>query len=191
MYKHMRILITLGAVLVLLLGNLLGGNVNKASALSFDFTYTSGDTVESGYVNVDTANFEALLTNTGTEIDSYLVTLTKSPSTPSEWTWELCAGGVCNDMMTEAVAYLEPGWNEEEYLNVDLTVSGQGTFTLTAQSYGNPGLKVSKSINFLVYAYEQGPVTDRWGMMVLISLLLISGLYLIRRRLAPARKRSK
>jgi hypothetical protein len=189
MNKHMRILITLGAVLVLLTSGFVGGSASKASALSFDFTYTSDDTVESGYVNVDQANFEALLTNTGTEIDSYLVTLTKSPTTPTEWTWELCAGGVCNDMMTQAVAYLEPGWEDAEYLNVDLTVSGQGKFTLTAQSYGNPGLKVSKSINFVVYAYDQGPVTDRWGMMALVSLLLISGLYLIRRRLAPARQR--
>jgi hypothetical protein len=189
--KHVQILCTVGAVLVLLAGSLFVGNVKEASALSFDFTYTSDDTVESGYVNVDQANFEALLTNTGTEIDSYLVTLTKSPTTPTEWTWELCAGGVCNDMMTQAVAYLEPGWEDAEYLNVDLTVSGQGKFTLTAQSYGNPGLKVSKSINFVVYAYDQGPVTDRWGMMALVSLLLISGLYLIRRRLAPARQRRK
>jgi hypothetical protein len=186
--KTARILCSLGAILVLLTTGFLGGNASRAEALSFSFTYTSDDTTESGHVNLDQANFQALLTNTGTEIDSYLVTLTKSPTTPTEWTWELCAGGICQDMMTQVVAYLEPGWQDLEYLNVDLTAVGNGKFTLTAQSYGNPGLKVSKSINFFVYAYDGGPVTDRWGTLALVSLVLISGLYLMRRRLIPAKR---
>ena len=189
--KHMRIAITLGAVLVLSGAALVGGGVNQARALSYNFTYTADDTSQWGYVNEDTLAFEALLTNTGTQIDSYLVTLTKTPGTPTEWTWELCAGGVCADMMTQGVAYLEPGWEDEEFLNVALTVPGKGTFILTAQSYNNPGTKMTKSVHFLVDARERGPVTDRWGMMILVSLLLISGLYLIRRRLSPAGQRHR
>jgi hypothetical protein len=185
--KHVRILCTLGAVLVLLAGGFSGGSVSKASALSFDFTYTASDTSQWGYAGEDTLTYEALLTNTGTEIDSYLVTLTKTPGTPTEWTWELCAGGVCQDMITQAVAYLEPGWQDDEFLNVALTVVGKGTFILTAQSYNNPATKMTKSIHFVVDSRPRGPVTDRWGVLALVSLLLLSGLYLIRRRLIPAR----
>jgi hypothetical protein len=190
MHRQRQALVAFGAVVILVLfgGSLLGKGEGVAQAQTYDFTYTSDDTVESGIVD-DTAGFQALLTNTGTAIDSYLVTMTKSPTTPGDWTWELCAGGVCEDMMTQAVAYLESGWEDPQFLNVALASAGQGKFTITVESYGNPGTKLTKSITFLMSAYEQGPVTDLWGMIVLVTLIVASGLYLMHRRLRLARQR--
>lgn len=190
MSRHMRMSVILGAAVILVLfgGALLGSGEGVALAQDYAFTYTSDDTVEIGYVG-DVVSFEATLTNTGTEIDSYLVTLTRHAPTPTEWTWELCAGGACEDNIYEAVAYLEPGWVDEQYLNVDLTVSGQGSYTLDVESYGDPDFKLSKPITFFIHAYEQAPVTDFWGMIVLVMLMLTSGLYLLHRKLRPARQR--
>ncbi len=189
MPRHMRMSVIVGAAVILVLfgGAFWGAGEGTALALDFAFTYTSDDTVETGYVG-GVVGFEALLTNTGTEIDSYLVTLTRNAPTPTEWTWELCAGGTCEDNIYQAVSYLEPGWTDEQFLNVDLTVSGQGSYTLDVESYGNPDAKLSKSITFLIHAYPQGPVTDFWGMIALVTLIAASGLYLIHRRYRPARQ---
>ncbi|NIN01646.1 MAG: hypothetical protein GTO24_27175, partial [candidate division Zixibacteria bacterium] len=186
-----RTLLTLGAVgLFVFFGSMLAGRSEVAAEpLSFDFTFTSEETVKVATV-WDTVYFYALLTNTGTEIDSYAVTLTENPPTPEEWWVQFCAGGVCWDTtITMANSYLEPGWEDHVELRIIPRTAQQGNFTITVDPYLNPA--ASKSITFLLNAHEDGPVTNQWGLIILTSLILISGLYLMLRRYRLARQTSR
>jgi uncharacterized membrane protein len=187
MYAYVRTLAALSAVVLLVLFAGTLADQGKAWA-QFDFTFTSQETVLVITVG-DTAMFYAILENTGSEIDSYYVTLTENPPTPEEWWVEFCAGGVCWDSTISAAnSYLEPGWTDQVELHVLARTAEQGDFTITVDSYLNPGAKMTKSINFLMSAHEQGPVTDQWGLIILTMLILMSGLYLMYRRLKLAKQ---
>jgi hypothetical protein len=199
MHAYLRTAATLGAIVwLVLLGSALTdcGQVS-AEPLTIDFTFTSADTVEVTTV-WDTVRFEALLTNTGTEADSYLVTLTENPPTPEDWWRELCAGGLCWDtLLTSSKIYngeflppLPASQTDNFLLDIIPRSSGQGSFTITVESLGNPGVKLTKSLTFLLSAQgePQAPVTGTWGTIILASLIFTSGLYLIYRRLKPARQ---
>jgi hypothetical protein len=189
--QRMQKLKILGAVVCILFGGtFLGMGGSLVMAQTYDFTWTCDDTMETGNVD-DTVEFEMVLTNTGTETDNYQITLTKNPSTPDEWNWELCAGGECNWGMTETVAYLEPGWIDEQFLHVALNVSGTGSFTMTVENSGKSGTKRIEYKTLVVRSNVQAPATSRWGMMILVLFILTSGLYLIRRKFALARQSSK
>ena len=200
MHACMRTLATLEAIVFLVLfGSVLTdrGEV-VAEPLSFDFTFTSAETVKVAAV-WDTVTFEALLTNTGTEADSYLVTLVENPPTPEDWWREFCAGGQCPIDSTvtsmkifngEFLPPLPPSQSNDVTLDVIPRSAGQGNFTLTIESLSSPGAKLSKSLTFLLGAQgePQAPVTGYWGMIILASLILASGLYLSYRRLKPAKQ---
>ena len=191
MHRFRRISLTVGTIaLFVFFGNMLFGQGDvEAEPRGFDFSFTSENTVKAAAV-WDTVHFFALLTNTGTEIDSYAVTLTENPPTPEEWRVQLCAGGICWDTtITMANSYLEPGWEDNIELRIIPRTAQQGSFTITVDPYLNPA--ASKSITFLLSAHEQGPVTDRRGLIILTSLILISGLYLMLRRYRLARQTSR
>ena len=191
MFRYGRPLVTLGAVVlfVLLGGMLTGQGKVLAEPLSFDFTFTCDETVKVASV-WDTVQFQALLTNTGTEADSYRVTLVENDPTPEDWWREFCAGGVCPESTVTSIKIftgdpfppLPPGQTNDITLDVIPRSAGQGNFTMTVESLSNPGLKLTKSLTFLLSAHEQIPVTDQWGLIILIMLILASGLYLMYRR---------
>jgi hypothetical protein len=190
---------TIGAVALLVLfgGLLTDQNEALAEPLTIDFTFTSDETVKVAAV-WDTLRFDALLTNTGTEADSYLVTLIENPPTPEDWWREFCAGGQCpiDSLVTsmkifngEFLPPLPPTQTSDVYLDVISRSPGQGNFTMTIESLSSPGVKLTRSLTFLLSAQgPQAPVTGNWGMIILASLLLASGLYLAYRRLKPARQ---
>jgi hypothetical protein len=200
MHAYLRTPATLGAmVLLVLLGSVLTdcGQVS-AEPLTIDFTFTSDETVKVVAV-WDTVRFDALLTNTGTEADSYLVTLIENPPTPEDWWREFCAGGQCpiDSLVTSMKIYngdflppLPPTQTSDVYLDVIPRSAGQGKFFMTIESLSSPGVKLTKSLTFLLSAEgePQAPVTGNWGMIILASLILASGLYLTYRRLKPTKQ---
>lgn len=192
MYSYTRALLTLGAAFVLVwFGTMLTGQGKALAApQDFDFTFTSEDTVEVGVIG-DTTIFFALLENTGTQIDSYAVTLVENPPTPEDWWREFCAGGTCWDStITFAYSYLEPGWQDHVELRVMPRSAGDGNFTITVESQLNPGVKMTKSITFIMTVHEpgEGPVTDQWGLIILATLIVASAVYLMYRRYRLARQ---
>jgi|GEM_PF-1295936 len=200
MYALSRALMTIGAVaLLVLFGGLLTDRDQAfAEPLTIDFTFTSDETVKVAAV-WDTLRFDALLTNTGTEADSYLVTLIENPPTPEDWWREFCAGGQCpiDSLVTsmkifngEFLPPLPPTQSSDVYLDVIPRSAGQGNFTITIESLSSPGAKLTRSLSFLLSAQgePQAPVTGTWGMIILASLIFASGFYLIHRRLKPARQ---
>ena len=154
----------------------------------FDFTYTSDDTAELGLLG-DTTTFYMTLTNTGTEADSYVVSLTENPPTPTQWLTWFCSGGICHDTtVTVDTVYLDTAQQDLQYLEIaPKDIPGEANVTMTVTSLGNPEL--SQSITFLLVVRGQIPVTDRWGLLILISLLFVAGFYLILKRLKPAKVR--
>lgn len=200
MYAHTRTLTTIGAVVVLVLfgGVLTDRGGVFAEPLSFDFTFTCDETVKVA-ATWDTLRFQAALTNTGTEADSYLVSLAENPPTPEDWWREFCAGGVCpiDSLVTSFKIFngdflppLPPGQiDSTTYMDVIPRSAGQGNFTLTIESLSSPGVKLSRSLTFLLSAHEQqAPVTNTWGLIILATLIIMSALYLMYRRLKPARQ---
>ncbi len=190
MFRYRHPLVTLGAaVLFVLLGGMLTGQGKVlAEPLSFDFTFTCDETVKVASV-WDTVAFYPALTNTGTEADSYFVTLTEN-DTPEEWWVRLCVGGRCRDSLVTSVWIwtaedpwpLDSGWTDSMELHVLPRTAGQGNFTMTVESGSSPGVKLTKSITFLLSAHEQIPVSNQWGLIILPVLIVTSGLYLIYRR---------
>jgi hypothetical protein len=160
-----------------------------ADTKDYAYTFTPGDTVKVASVG-DSVEFYANLENTGSDPDSFLITLTENPPTPEEWWVELCAGGTCWDTtVTTANSYLEFGWVDSIQVHIKVRTSGTGSFTLTTESYGNP-VDV-KSVTFLLTAHEQGPVTNHRGIIVLSLLIVASAIYLMHKRYRPARQTSK
>lgn len=200
MYAYVRTLATLGAIVFLVLFGSVLTDCSEvvAEPLSFDFTFTCDETVKV-VAAWDTVRFQALLTNTGTEADSYLVSLAENPPTPEDWWREFCAGGVCpiDSLVTSFKIFngdflppLPAGQTDTPYLDVIPRSAGQGNFTMTMESLSSPGAKLSRSLTFLLRAEgdPEAPVTGNWGMIILACLVLASGLYLMYRRLKPARQ---
>ncbi len=189
MYRYTRALITGGVVVLLvLLGGIFTGQGKAiAEPLDFDFTYTCDETVKVATV-WDTVQFKSFIANIGTEADAYDIYLTENPPTPQEWWVRVCvgivgSGGFCWDTLdTQGEMDLEPA--DTGFIDLDIIprTEGQSNITITVESRGNPGVKLTKSITFILSAHEQAPVTNRWGLIILILLLLTSGLYLGYRR---------
>ena len=160
--------------------------VPEAKAMSYAFTYTSSDTDEVETL-WDTTIFQSVLKNTGTQDDNYAILMTKNPPTPYHWLIFFCSGGVCHPpAVTVDTVFLAAG--DSDIILVEMSprvIYGNGSATITVTSQGNLS---SKSKTFLLDCHTGGvPVTNRWGLFILISLLLVTGFYLIWRRLRLAR----
>ena len=165
-------------------GYLTGGSEAYAEVMDFSFTYTAAETLELGSFG-DTTIFESLLENTGTDADTYEIVMTVNSPTPPEWYVALCSGGVCHGNMADTI-YLPA--SEQDYIFVEVgpeDIPGEASVTVTVTSWGNPAL--SESVTFHLAVHGGIPLTDRWGLLILISLIFASGLYLILRRLRPVR----
>lgn len=159
----------------------------EAKAMSYTFTYTSSDTEETDTLG-DTTTFQMTLQNTGTEADSYVVTMIKNSPTPSQWIIYFCSGGICHPAsVTQDTVFLNPGAQDLQFLDMTSRyVCGEGSVTMRVTSIKSTGL--TKQITFLLHVHTDCvPVTNRWGLFILISLLLVTGFYLIWRRLRLAR----
>lgn len=186
MNRYLHVLMTLGlAVLLILLEGVLGhqGEV-RAEPLDFNFTYTSDDTVE--FARVETSvKFQSLLTNTGTEADTYDIYLTENPPTPEEWWVGVCfyPDVYCWDTtQTHEWWYLESAQWVQIELEVLPRTAAKGSFTFTVVSRGNPGVKLTKSLTFHLTAAGEAPLIQRWGLVIMAMLILTSGFYLMYRR---------
>lgn len=191
MYNHSRILLIFGIVFALISFGIMFIGQDQAVADTKDYasTLTPGDTVKVAAVG-DSVEFYANLENTGSDPDSFLITLTENPPTPEEWWVKLCAGGTCWDTtVTSANSYLEFEWVDSIQVHIKVRTAGQGSFTITSESYGNP-VDV-KSVTFLLTAHEQGPVTNHWGIIILALLIITSAIYLMYKRYRLARQTSK
>lgn len=165
-------------------GYITGGSEIYAEVMDFSFTYTAAETLELGSFG-DTTIFESILENTGTDADTYEIVMTVNSPTPPEWYVALCSGGVCHGNLADTI-YVPAG--EQEYILVEVgpeDVPGEASVTVQATSWGNPTL--TESITFHLVVHGGIPLTDRWGLLILISLIFASGFYLILRRLRPVR----
>ncbi len=183
MNRNKNFWLTLGALLVVLLLNLFVGQRAQAELYSFDFTY-SGDSLNACRVG-EQVQFVSKITNTGTQADSFYVSLYEYPSTPADWWREYCTGPFCGDSTTTLIAInLNP--TEEALVLLDALPrsEGQGEWKITVQSkYGG----VSKFLNFYLTA-RQTPVTSPWGLIILILLIMTSSMYLAYRKLSRVRQ---
>jgi hypothetical protein len=162
----------------------------QAEPMSFDFTYTTNDSTDTVGVLGDTLTFRSRLTNTGTEADSYVVTMITKPPTPSSWVIYFCSGGVCHPpSVTQDTVFLPAGEWDSIYVDINPRFCcDDAKVTIRVTSIKSPGL--TKSINFFLHVEclpECIPLTNRWGLFALIILISISGFYLIWRRLKPAK----
>lgn len=159
----------------------------EAGIFNFAFTYTSADTEETAPLG-DTIEFTSILTNTGSDSDNYVITMTENSPTPPEWIIYFCSGGICHPP-TDTIATLGLGAGKTSYIFLDIgsrLICGDASVTMTVKSLGDPGLK--KSITFLLHVHtECTPVTNRWGLVILVSLLFAAGFYLIWKRARLAR----
>jgi hypothetical protein len=155
----------------------------QAEPISYSFTYTCSDTDSVGTMGNMTI-FASKLTNTGTDADSYVVTMIKNPPTPPNWLIFFCCGGVCNPpTVTQDTVFLSPSEWDSIYVDImPRVLCGDASVTMRVTSIKSPGS--SKSITFLLYAHSEAicPVTNRWGLFILISLLFLAGFYLILKR---------
>jgi hypothetical protein len=171
--------LVLGAMVVMVLvGNLFIGQEAKAALYSFDFTY-SGDSLNACRVG-EPAQFLSHIRNTGTQTDSFFVSLYEYPSTPADWWREYCAGPFCGDSTTTLIKInLNPSEDALVILDVLPRSAGEGIWKITVQSKYGGG---NKFLHFYLIA-RQTPVTSEWGLIILILLMLISAVYLTYRKL--------
>jgi uncharacterized membrane protein len=149
------------------------------------FTYTTPSTQKTVCIG-DTTQFNSTLTNTGSVADTYDIDRIEKPPTPADWWMRFCSGGICWDsLVTHAEVSLNPAESDQIDLDILPRLAGTGNVTMRITSQSNPSLK--DSITFILHASEECPVTDRWGLLVLVSLIFVSGLYLIFKRLRPAK----
>ena len=176
-------LLILGALVFLVLfGQFFTGPEAKAS---FDFTYTASDTMR-GCIVGDMIQFLSLIKNTGTQADSYMVILSELPPTPQDWWSQLCTGGFCVDtLINHRTIYLTSQETDVTYMEVEPRSDGQGKWQISVQSKGN---SVTKTKTFLLRARQQGPVTNEWGQIILILLILTSATFLLYRKLKPVKQ---
>jgi hypothetical protein len=148
---------------------------------SVSFTYTAPVTQKSVCVG-DTTEFTSTLKNTGTQSDTYDVDKIEKPPTPVGWWLRFCAGGVCYDSNTiHAEVSLDPNESTDILLDILPRTAGTGNVTMRITSQANPSLK--DSITFVLNTQEPCPVTNQWGLVTLMVLILGSGFYLIFRKL--------
>jgi hypothetical protein len=165
-------------------GYITGGPEADAGVMDFSFTYTAEETLIVGSFG-DTTIFESILENTGTDADTYEVVMTVNAPTPPEWYVALCSGGVCHGNMADTI-YVPAG--AQDYIFVEVgpeDTPGEASVTVSVSSYGEVSLMDSLTFHLVVHGGI--PLTDRWGLLILISLIFASGLYLILRRLRPVR----
>jgi hypothetical protein len=176
-YKNSWLTIGAMAVLVLLM-NLFVEQEAHAALYSFNFTY-SGDSLNSCRVG-EKVQFVSQITNTGTEADSFYVSLYEYPTTPADWWREYCAGPFCGDSATTLISInLNPSEQALVLLDVLPRSAGQGIWKITVESkYGG----VSKFLHSYLTA-RQTPVTSEWGLIILILLIITSAMYLMYRKL--------
>lgn len=129
-------------------------------AAGFAFTFACGETLKIDET-WDTVTFDPLLANTGSEADSYLVTVSEKPPTPEEWWVRLSCWGVCWDTTITTVRIytddpLQPMQTDQMHLDVIPRTAGQGNFTINVESLSMTSLKLSKSLTFLLNAYLCG-----------------------------------
>jgi len=161
---------------------LTGTKETQAGLTSFDFTYTSSDTTDTVLTLGGIKTFSSTLTNTGTEADSYIVTMIKNQPIPPQWIIDFCSGGVCHPpSVFKDTVYLSAGEHDNPYVEITpLSCCGDAKITMRVTSIKSPGL--SKSINFFLHADCEPscvPTTNHWGLLILITLLCASGFYLI------------
>jgi hypothetical protein len=180
MNRHKNYWLALGMLLALVLwGNPFAGSEAKAARYSFDFTY-SGDSLLACQVG-EQVQFVSRITNTGTDADSFYVSLFEYPSTPADWWREYCAGPFCGDSTTTLITIkLNPSEVGLVLLDAKPRSAGQGVWKITVQSkYGG----TTKFLHFHLTA-RQGPVTSPWGLIILILLIITSAMYLMYRKLS-------
>lgn len=179
-YKHTWLV--LGALLVLfVVGQLFTGHEAFAS---YSFNYTASDTVKTSTVG-DTVQFPSLIVNTG-QADSFVVAWTEYSPTPQDWWARYCCGGLCFDSTVHTrTIYLAAGDTDWVYLDVMARSQGQGKWVISVQSKGN---STTKTKTFLLHAYPNGPVTNEWGLVILILLILTSAMYVLYRKLNPVKQ---
>jgi hypothetical protein len=187
MHNKKNMVVIAGVIFFGFLSFITGNQKAEAEVLSFDFTYTSNETLIVANCP-DTILFdEAWLKNTGTDPDSYAILMTVNLSNPPQWTELLCCGGLCHPegKITDTV-YVAAGDSGLVGAEIEaIGAPGDGIVTITITSRGNPNL--SDSLTFHLAAHAGCvPMTDKWGLLILISLLFLTGLYLIRRRLRLA-----
>jgi len=178
MNRYKNSWLTLGAMVVLvLLGSLFVGQKAQAALYSFNFAY-SGDSLNACRVG-EKVQFVSQITNTGTDGDSFYVSLFEYPSTPADWWSEYCVGPFCGDSTTTLFKiYMNPSEQALVLLDVLPRSLGQGKWKITVQSkYGG----VSKFLNFYLTA-RQTPVTSEWGVVILTLLIITSAMYLMYRK---------
>ncbi|MGB8656893.1 MAG: hypothetical protein WCE90_03800 [Candidatus Zixiibacteriota bacterium] len=181
-------LAVIGAVLLVVSFGSVFTGAEKAMAepYSYSFTYTGTDTVKTTNICNTTTVFQSLITNTGILADTYTVSWAEySPPTPQDWYAEFCVGGICHDStITSVTIGLDPTQTAEVLMDVKPRSSGQGKHMITVTSKFTGS---SKTKTFLLGA-SCGPVTGRWGLVILILLIFISATYLIARRYRWARQ---
>jgi len=179
MNRQGRPWLIVGAVVILVLFGGVPTIQRKALAepLSHGFTYTSDDTVKTGDL-MNTIQFLSLITNTGSEPDTYAVVRTENPPTPEDWWMTFCVGGICWDSLTTvAQTYLEPGNSDMVLLDIIPRSIGKGSVTITVESMDDPELP-NKSLNFTVI--QRGDATgdgkvDVGDVIYLVNYLFRSG----------------
>jgi len=167
-----------------------GSQEAQAEPTSFNFTYTTNDSTDTVVALGDTTTFRSRLDNTGTEADSYVVTMTEKPPTPLSWIIYLCSGGVCHPpSVTKDTVYLPAGEWDSIYVDISPRFCcGDAKVAINVTSLKSPGL--SETINFQLRVDCQptcAPVTNHWGLLILITLLSVAGFYLIWKRSGLAR----
>jgi len=187
MEKSTHSWLILGAVvLTVLFGNMLTGQGKAFAELySFNLTFV-GDTLRACHIG-EQVQYKSILKNTGTQADTYYVTRTENPPTPTDWWADFCVGGICYDSnITVAKTYIVPGDSAEVLLDALPRTTGNGNWKITVQSTFNPSL--SKYLYYYLTARPYGPVTNQWGLVILFLLILSSGMYLMLRRFKTVRQ---
>jgi hypothetical protein len=155
------------------------------SKAQVSFTYTTPVTQKTVALG-DTAEFLSTLTNTGSGGDTYDVDMIKKPATPGDWWVRFCTGSVCwPPEVTHAEMSLGSDESDETRLDMSPISAGTGMVIMRVTSQTNPSIK--DSITFTLNTASGVPTLNHWAMITLMFLLLISGFYLMWRRLNIAK----
>jgi hypothetical protein len=103
-------------------------------------------------------------------------------ATPDDWWIRFCVGGVCYPPdVTHAEISLGASESEEIELNMLPNSPGIGKVIMRVTSQANPSLK--DSITFTLNTIPGAPMVSLHGIIALVLLITVSGLYLLWRRL--------
>jgi hypothetical protein len=155
------------------------------SKAQVSFTYTTPVTQKTVALG-DTAEFLSTLTNTGSGGDTYDVDMIVKPATPGDWWVRFCTGSVCwPPEVTHAEMSLGPSESDETRLDISPQSAGTGKVIMRITSQTNPSIK--DSITFTLNTGSGVPALNQGAMITLMFLLLVSGFYLLWRRLNTAK----